>query len=135
MNAAVAVLGVIAAVWAVRSLRRRLPAAWPRARERAKPSTALVGDLEWVGRAVLAASNAGDLHRRLRPILREVAAAGLARHRVDLDADPAAARALLAPGTWELVRPDRARPADPFAPGLGRDELRVVLDDLGRLLS
>ncbi|HEY7622239.1 MAG TPA: hypothetical protein VH834_20885 [Solirubrobacteraceae bacterium] len=135
MNVVLTIVAVLVAVWAIRSLRRRLPAAWPRAPAAAAPGGGVVGDLEWVRRAVAAASSAGEMHWRLRPVLREVAAAGLARRRIDLDADPAAARALLAPETWELVRPDRRRPDDPFAPGLGRVELRTVLDDLERLLA
>jgi hypothetical protein len=93
------------------------------------------GDLARLDRVVsTATTHAGDLHLRLRPILREIAADGLHRHGVDLDADPAAARALLAPGTWELVRPDRPQPGDAFAPGLPAAQLDAVLDDLEALL-
>ena len=47
----------------------------------------------------------------LRPIVREIAAARLARHGVSLDRQPERARALLGAQTWELVRPDREAPA------------------------
>ncbi len=81
-----------------------------------------------------ATSHAGDLHLRLRPILREIAADGLRRRGVELDAQPQAAQQLLAPDTWELVRPDRPRPGDAFARGLAPARLDAVLDDLEALL-
>jgi hypothetical protein len=81
-----------------------------------------------------ATTDAGDLHLRLRPILREIAADGLRHRGVDLDAEPQAAQTLLAPETWELVRPDRPRPPDAFAPGLRPAQLDAVLDDLEGLL-
>jgi hypothetical protein len=135
MSAVPAVVAVLIAAWALRSLRRRLPSGWPQPRQPPTAAAGVAGDLERVERSVAAAPYAGEMHWRLRPVLREVAAAALSRRRVDLDGDPVAARALLAPGTWELVRPDRPRPDNPFAPGLGRDELGAVLDDLERLLS
>jgi hypothetical protein len=56
-------------------------------------------------------ANPVDLHRRLRPRLREVAAQRLsARHGVDLDRRPDAARVLLGDELWELVRADRPLP-------------------------
>ena len=45
-----------------------------------------------------------------------------------------AAQELLAPDTWELVRPDRQRPDDAFARGLAPARLDAVLDDLEGLL-
>ena len=56
------------------------------------------------------------------------------RRGIELDAQPQAAQRLLAPGTWELVRPDRPRPDDAFAPGLAPKRLDAVLDDLEALL-
>ena len=84
---------------------------------------------------MIALSNAGDVHWRLRPVLRDVAAAGVHGRGVDLDGDPAAARALLGEEAWELVRPDRPRPQDTFAPGLSPaalDRILAVLEDLQR---
>lgn len=67
----------------------------------------------------LATTSAFDLHFRLRPVLREIAAGLLAvRHGVDLDRRPEQSRALLGEETWELVRPDHAPPGDRFAPGI-----------------
>jgi hypothetical protein len=134
MTVVAAVVAVLAATWGVRSVRRRLPAAWPRGPQPPIPPDVVPGDLEWVQRAVGGAPYAGEMHWRLRPILREVAASGLRRRGVDLDGDEEAARAVLAPVTWELVRADRPRPDDQFAPGLSRRELDVVLTDLEELL-
>jgi len=76
------------------------------------------------GRLLTAARNAADFHMRLRPILREIATARLARrHGVSLDRDVAAARALLGEELWEVVRPDRPEPLDRTAPGPGLEAL------------
>jgi hypothetical protein len=130
---ALACVAVIAV--AVRALVVALPQRSRAAAPRESGDTRSAGDLVHVDRTIaIATSNAGDLHLRLRPILREVAAAGLRRRGVDLDGDPGAAEGLLGPVTWELVRADRPRPDDQFAPGLTRRELEVVLDDLEGLL-
>lgn len=77
----------------------------------------------------LGASSARHFHSRLQPILRDVAAARLAaRHNVDADRNPRAARRLLGDDTWEVVRPDREPPADPAAKGLPLRDLIAVLD-------
>ncbi|HEX6744020.1 MAG TPA: hypothetical protein VF087_07390 [Solirubrobacteraceae bacterium] len=135
MNAALTVVAVLVAVGAVRALMETLP---PLRRTAAAPSSAVgegTGDRERLDRVISAAtSHAGDLHLRLRPILREIAADGLRRRGVELDAQPQAAQALLAPDTWEIVRPDRPRPDDAFARGLAPARLNAVLDDLEALL-
>jgi hypothetical protein len=119
----------------VRALTRALPPL--RRPAGAGPSAAAVatGDRERLERVVsTATTHAGDLHLRLRPILREIAADGLRRRGVELDTQPRAAQELLAPDTWELVRPDRPRPDNAFAPGLAPKRLDIVLDDLEALL-
>ena len=74
---------------------------------------------------VLGATNAFDLHVRVRPVLREIAAHRLeSRRGIDLDAGAPATRELLGEELWELVRPDRAPPDDRFAPGVPLDRLR-----------
>jgi hypothetical protein len=76
-------------------------------------------------------ANPVDLHRRLRPILREVAAQRLAaRHGIDLDQRPEAARAFLGEEAWELVRPDRPHPDELAGTRLDAAGLRRVLDTL-----
>jgi hypothetical protein len=78
--------------------------------------------------------SAFHLHRRLRPLLREVAAHRLlTRYGIDLDAEPARARELVGPSAWELVRPDRDLPADRRAPGPPLSHLRQVVAELERI--
>jgi hypothetical protein len=135
VNAALTVVAVLVAAGAVRALSETLP---PLRRAAAAPASTVgegTGDRERLDRVVSGAtSHAGDVHLRLRPILREIAAEGLRRRGVELDAQPRAAQALLAPDTWELVRPDRPRPDDAFARGLAPARLNAVLDDLEALL-
>jgi hypothetical protein len=136
MNTVLALLAAVVAVGAVRALAEALPPEWRRAPRGTAPTTQDPADLARIDRAVASGTaSAGDLHLRLRPILREVASDGLRRHGVDLDAEPARAQALLAPATWELVRPDRPPPADAFARGVAPAQLDLVLDDLEALLS
>ncbi|HEX5897848.1 MAG TPA: hypothetical protein VFY32_00525 [Solirubrobacteraceae bacterium] len=135
MNAALTVLAVLVAAGAVRALSDTLPPLRRPARAEPSAGAAVTGDRERLDRIVsTGTTHAGDLHLSLRPILREIAADGLRRRGVELDAQPHAAQQLLAPQTWELVRPDRPRPADPFAPGLAPKRLDAVLDDLEALL-
>jgi hypothetical protein len=88
-------LGPYQQVWVepVRFQRRRLPAP-------ERPP-----GLEDVERAVdFAAWNPADFNRRLRPLLREVAAHRLqSRRGIDIDRDPRAARQLLGEVPWALV--------------------------------
>jgi hypothetical protein len=80
---------------------------------------------------VLGMENAGHLHTRLLPLLREAAAARLAaKHHIDLERRPAAARALLGEEAWELLRPDRPEPENRRAHGIPQTKLRAVLDVL-----
>ncbi len=82
----------------------------------------------------LGTSNAGHLHRRLIPLLREAAAARLtANHGIDLARRPEAARALLDDDTWELLRADRSEPRDPNATGISLRRLRAVVASLEKL--
>jgi hypothetical protein len=135
VNAALTLVVVGVAVLAVRALVDVLPPLRRVTAAQAEPAPDAGGDRERLDRVVSAAtSHAGDLHLRLRPILREIAADGLRRRGVDLDEQPQAAEALLAADTWELVRPDRPRPADAFARGLAPKRLDAVLDDLEALL-
>jgi hypothetical protein len=97
----------------------------PRTRER-------LGELSRQEREVaLAIDAAYDLHVRLRPTLRLVAAHRLAsRRNVDLDREPEKARAILGDDAWELVRADRPPPDDRFARGIPRDTLRAIVERL-----
>jgi hypothetical protein len=135
VNAALTVVAALVAAGALRALGQTLPPLRRAAPASGSSMGESTGDREHLDRVVSAAtSHAGELHLRLRPILREVAANGLRRRGVDLDAEPQAAQELLAPETWELVRPDRPRPDDAFARGLTPARLNAVLDDLEALL-
>jgi hypothetical protein len=82
----------------------------------------------------LAAGSSFDVHFRLRPVLREVAAHRLATRRgADLDTGSAEVRDALGEELWELVRPDREPPDDRFGPGLPLARLRVAVDRLERI--
>lgn len=89
--------------------------------------------LERVERAVvLGVSSAFDFHARLRPVLREVATARLARFRgVELDSD--AGRAAVGEDAWELLGPDRPPPDDRYASGVDARRLRDLVDMLETL--
>jgi hypothetical protein len=77
-----------------------------------------------------AATSAGDVHVLFRPVARQIAAERLAGRGVRLDAEPAAAAALLGADLYELVRPDRPPPEDAWAPGLGIPGLDELIDRL-----
>jgi hypothetical protein len=78
--------------------------------------------------------NAFHLHRRLRPVLREIAAHRLlTKYGVPLDDEPARARELVGPSAWEIVRPDREVPADRRAGGPPLSQLQLVVADLERI--
>jgi len=82
-------------------------------------------------RVLLATETALEVHYRLRPVLREIAAYRLSAHRgIELDRDPEAARMVLGPEAWELVRPGRPHPTDRLGRGRPLAELRAVVDAL-----
>ena len=125
-----------AAVFAlVRALAEAAPPPEPESTVRLRRLSQSLPELERTERAVLlSASNAFDVHYRLRPILREIAAQRLASRRgLTLDADQAASRALLGEDTWELVRPDREPPVRRFATGISPDGARRVIERLEAL--
>jgi hypothetical protein len=130
---------LLVAAGAVLALVRALSGVAPRAPRRrvTRPRrvSQRLGELDRTERAVLlSASTAFDLHYRLRPILREVAAQRLATRRgLSLDTDVEAARAVVGEETWELVRPDREPPELRFAPGIAAPQLREVVAVLERI--
>ena len=108
-------LGALAAVLALRGVMRAAasgPSAFEAALDPRPGRPSRLRSLERVENdCVQGLANPVDLHRRLRPRLREIAAQRLAaRHGVDLEGRPEAARALLGEEIWELVRPDRPLP-------------------------
>jgi hypothetical protein len=82
----------------------------------------------------LAQAGEFDVHFRLRPLLRDIATAGLAMQAgIDVDRQPERARERLSPETWELVRPDRPRPERGGA-GIDTASLTAVVAELERIL-
>jgi hypothetical protein len=78
----------------------------------------------------LSRTNAGDLHARLLPQLREVAASRLAaRHDIDL----ADARDVIGDEAWEYLRADRPAPDDRTAHGLPLRRIAALVDAIERL--
>jgi hypothetical protein len=96
------------------------------------PAEDRVPQLEALERSLASGShNAFELHYRLRPIVREIVRARLARyHGIDLDRQPERARALAGARAWELTRPDREPPGDRFASGWPVKELQALVDEL-----
>jgi hypothetical protein len=76
-----------------------------------------------------AARNAGDVHTRLRPIVREIVEEHFAARGLQIED----ARPLLDDAVWDLVRADRRAPDEPFAPGLADRDVAALLDQLEAL--
>ena len=74
----------------------------------------------------LALGSAYDLHARLLPHLREIAAARLERTGRRPGPDTLGR-------WWDLLRPDRPEPQERFAPGIREAELRALVADLEQL--
>jgi hypothetical protein len=117
-------------VVALLALRRAYPPETPIARAstaatplRQPPPSLTRIELE----TALGVAGSFDLHHRLAPRLRSIAAGRLSTRGVSLDGEPAVARALLGDTTWELVRPDRPAPADRLGRGVAPDELSEVV--------
>jgi hypothetical protein len=122
---------------ALSALRRSYPRARPlrsprkRTTDRRRPPSSL-GRIEH--EAALGVAGAFDLHFRLVPRIRSIAAGLVAsRRRLVLDADPDATRRLLGAETWELVREGRSIPDDRLARGLAVADLRRVVESLERI--
>jgi hypothetical protein len=75
-----------------------------------------------------AATRALELHYRLRPRLRAIAADRLAAKRgLALDADAEKSRYLLGEEAWDLLSPDRKPPEERFGPGPGVEKLARIV--------
>jgi hypothetical protein len=108
---------------------------YDRALRRRERAPARPGELAKLEREVaLAAGSSFDVHFRLRPVLREIAAHRLATRRgLALDGGSLEVAALLGDELWEVVRPDREPPDDRFGPGLPLARLRGALERLERI--
>lgn len=100
-----------------------------------KPPTAQPVELMHMERElVLGTANAEHAHRRLLPLLRSAAAARLtARHGVELERRPGAARSLLGEDVWELLRPDRPQPEDRHGRGVPQGQIAAVIEKVESL--
>jgi hypothetical protein len=109
----------------------RVASVFPRAEPappQSPPRSQRPGQLESVARMLeLAETSSFELHNRLRPIVRQIAAARLARRGVALDRQPDRARRLLGETTWEIVRPDLTAPVGRLGPGCSREELQEIV--------
>ena len=106
----VLLVGAITLLVLVGRLRAALPPAIPvdRLLAAAPQPVEPVGQLETIRRGLTEAGmSQAELHYRLAPMIREIAAARLSRrHGVDLDRQPERARALIGDGrVWELAGP------------------------------
>jgi hypothetical protein len=98
------------------------PEAWP------------IAELHRLDRELtMGSTRAFDLHFRLRPVLREIAAARLERRGMSLDSGSPSVQAALGEDLWELTAPDREAPHDRLAPGPGLEELDRTITRLERL--
>ena len=95
----------------------RRPSAFDAALTKRTRPVQRIPELERMEREVsLGLATAFDLHYRLRPRLRGVAAELLAARRgIELDSNPDAARRALGDDTWEIVRGDLEPPRERFA--------------------
>lgn len=121
---------------ALAALRRAYPRAQrlrphvgQRAKSRPPPSLARIEQ-----EVALGVAGAFDLHFRLVPRIRVLAADLLAsRRRVSVDTAPDTARGILGPETWDLVRAERPSPEDRLARGIPIPELRRVVESLEKI--
>jgi hypothetical protein len=130
--------GALLMAWLVQQTRRASgadrPSSYDRSlrlpptREETRPAS--LARLERI--VYLAAVTAIDLHMRLRPRLRRIAEHRLASRR-GLRLGSPEARELLGEELTELLRSDRRRPDDPFAPGIPLERQRDALERLERI--
>lgn len=128
---AIALLGVIARTIAAlpREQPTRLDRRPPRRRPAARPRELVKLERE----VELATQTAFDAHYRLRPTLRQIAAARLGARGIDLDAPRGPAENLLGSEAWELTRPDRDRPRRHDDPGPTLAEIDAAVTALERV--
>ena len=124
----------LVAWWALRALPTDSKA-FERALRMRRLRTPRLRELERIEHDVVqGAANPLDLHRRLRPLLRQIAAHRLTiRHGVALDAGDGHARRLLGDEAWELLRPDRELPDERRGPRLGVHEIEAIVARLEKL--
>lgn len=105
-------------------LRRRL--------QRAAPSRRVNDELARMeGVVVESLSSASGVHRRLRPLVRDIVEDELAvTSGLQLERDAGRVRVVVGEDLWELIRPDRPFPTDGFGPGMRLAELVALVEAL-----
>jgi hypothetical protein len=121
-------LGVMALLAIMSWLRELVPlegrSALEEALDREPPQPPGIPELARLEREVyVGAARTFDLHYRLRPVLREIAAARLEKRGLRLDSGDAEVRELLGEELWDLTRPDREPPIDRHGPGPGLERV------------
>jgi hypothetical protein len=134
----VLVLGLFALLAVMALLREVAPLEWRSELEEAlvheHADPPRIAELDRLQREVsMGASFAFDLHFRLRPIFREIAAARLERRGLDLDSGGDQVRELLGEEVWEVVRPDREPPSHRHGEGPGPAEVEKAVERLEAL--
>jgi hypothetical protein len=131
----VGALVLLTAVAATEFATRSEPSSFEQALVSSPRRTSRPEELERLERQVaLSVLNGFDFHVRLRPAVRDAAGAALwHRHGVDLDSSPDRACALVPPGLWEVVRPDRELPEDRHAPGPSLAEIDTLVAEIERM--
>jgi hypothetical protein len=132
------VLGTIGLIVLASEVRRIAPSPAESLLEKAlapePPEVQPIAELHRLDRELtMGSTRAFDLHYRLRPVLREIAAARLERRGMNLDSGSPAVREALGETLWDLTDPDREPPHDRLAPGLGLEELDRTIARLERL--
>ncbi len=132
LEVAAIALGALAIALGVRMAARGVVITSRRPRA-LRPARSIPAQLAGLEQLVSSVSLADDVHHRLRPVLREIAAVRLRGRGLRLDLDLDRARRLLGDELWEIVRPGRPMPADGFGPGVSGTELRRLIDRLEAL--
>jgi hypothetical protein len=132
------VLGLIALLAVTSWLHEVAPPAgrseFEKALRHEPPEPPRIAELDRLEREVyMGAARAFDLHYRLRPVVREIAAGRLERRGLRLDSGSDVVRELLGEELWELARHDREPPGNRQGTGPGLDEVRLTIEQLEKL--
>ena len=130
-------VGAIGVIIAIRVIAARYPVLWRSSADRAKDQPnldELPQRIRAINRLVTRAGwDAAGFELELRPILRAIAAQRLLTYRtIDIDEDPAAARAILGERVWTLLTPVNIEMAR-RARGIEPDGVRAVVEKLEEL--
>src|SRR4051794_1075432 len=130
-------VGAIGVIVAIRVIVARYPVLWRSSADRAKDQPnldELPQRIRAINRLVTRAGwDAAGFELELRPILHSIAAQRLATYRtIDIDADPAAARAILGEQVWTLLTPVNLEMAR-RARGIDPDGVRAAVEKLEEL--